>query len=173
VTWRRRLKDDCALSSYLRVHHRGLNATGGRAAQAIGLAPGWADDEGSMRWWTDRAARSNCGSALGRWPTWLWRPRWLLVCWEADAELWSPTKVTTPIALRVLLVEKQIFPCPAINATRKENRSFHRGYYRKRHQAENFFAALTRQRRAATRYENLATSFAAFVPLGAILNWIS
>jgi transposase len=76
-------------------------------------------------------------------------------------------------AWRVLLVEKDIFPCLAINATRKENRSFHRGYYRKRHHVENFFAALKRQRRVATRYEKLATSFAAFVTLGAILNWIS
>jgi transposase len=49
-------------------------------------------------------------------------------------------------AWRVLLVEKDIFPCLAINATRKENRSFHRGYCRKRHHVENFFAALKRQR---------------------------
>jgi transposase len=68
-------------------------------------------------------------------------------------------------ALRSLLVEKDIFPCLARNATRKETRPFHRGYYRKRHHVENFFSALKRHRRVSTRYEKLATSFAAFVTM--------
>ncbi len=42
-------------------------------------------------------------------------------------------------ALRALLVEEDIFPCLALNATRKARRSFHRGYYCHRHHVENFF----------------------------------
>lgn len=38
--------------------------------------------------------------------------------------------------LRTLLTEQNKFACFALNATRKEKRSFNRGYYRKRHSVE-------------------------------------
>src|SRR5258708_30433868 len=42
-------------------------------------------------------------------------------------------------AWRWLLVEKDIFPCLAINSTRKPNLSFHRAYSRQRHHVHTFF----------------------------------
>jgi transposase len=75
-------------------------------------------------------------------------------------------------ALRLLLVEQNVFPCLAVSHKRVESRPFHRGYYRKRHRVENFFCALKRHRRIATRYDKLASSFSAFVCLAAILHWL-
>lgn len=75
-------------------------------------------------------------------------------------------------ALRRLLLPKGIFPCLSINRSRRARRPFHRGYYRLRHRVENFFAAIKRHRRVATRYDKLAASFLAFVSLAAILHWV-
>ena len=75
--------------------------------------------------------------------------------------------------LRLLLRAKGIFPCLSLNRSRHAPRPFHRGYYRRRHRVENFFCALKRHRRVATRYDKLAASFLAFVALAAILHWIS
>jgi transposase len=76
-------------------------------------------------------------------------------------------------ALRAILHKLSIFPCFAVSRKRVEGRPFHRGYYRKRHRVENFFCVLKRQRRIATRYDKLASSFLAFVTLTSILHWIS
>ena len=159
-------------ASYIRVHHSGLNAKGGRAAQAIGLSRGGLTTK-------IHALVDGQGRALklllsaGNMADIAMAPALVAGLSGSQCGTLVADKGYDSDALRVLLVEKDIFPCLAINATRKENRSFHRGYYRKRHHVENFFAALERQRRVATRYEKLATSFAAFVTLGAILNWIS
>ena len=75
-------------------------------------------------------------------------------------------------ALRRLLLVKGIFPCLSINRSRHAARPFHRGFYRLRHRVENFFGALKRHRRVATRYDKLASSFLAFVALSAILHWV-
>lgn len=75
-------------------------------------------------------------------------------------------------ALRVQLRRRGIFACLSLHPGRRSTRPFHRGYYRHRHRVENFFAALKRQRRIATRYDKLATSFLAFVALAAILHWV-
>ena|ERR1051325_6528990 len=74
-------------------------------------------------------------------------------------------------ALRVLLYKQHIFPCFAVSRKRLTSRDFHRGFYRKRHRIENFFAAVKKHRRIATRYEKLASSFLAFVTLATILHW--
>lgn len=50
---------------------------------------------------------------------------------------------------------------------------FHRGYYRCRHQIENFFCRIKRFRRIATRYDKLAETFLGFVQLAAVLDWLS
>ena len=74
--------------------------------------------------------------------------------------------------LRLLLRARGIFPCLSLNHSRHARRPFHRGFYRYRHRVENFFAAIKRHRRVATRYDKLASSFLAFVSLSAILHWI-
>ncbi len=76
-------------------------------------------------------------------------------------------------ALRAMLLKLHIFPCFALNRTRIQKRPFHRGFYRRRHRVENFFCVLKRQRRIATRYDKLASSFLAFVTIAAILHWIA
>lgn len=81
-------------------------------------------------------------------------------------------KVYDSDGLRRLLLTKGIFPCLSLNRSRRARRPFHRGFYRLRHRVENFFAAIKRHRRVATRYDKLAASFLAFVSLSAILHWV-
>jgi transposase len=50
---------------------------------------------------------------------------------------------------------------------------FHRGYYRCRHQVENFFGRIKIHRRISTRYDKLAETFLGFVCLAAILDWLT
>lgn len=76
-------------------------------------------------------------------------------------------------ALRAMLLKLDIFPCFAVSRKRITGRPFHKGFYRRRHRIENFFCVLKRQRRIATRYDKLASSFLGFVTLTAILHWIS
>lgn len=50
--------------------------------------------------------------------------------------------------------------------------SWHRGYYRKRHKAENLFQRLKLYRRIGTRYKNNNLCFPGFVQLVAVLDWL-
>ena len=158
-------------ASYIRIHHSGLNPAGGREAQAIGLSRGGLTTK-------IHALVDGHGRALklllsaGNLADITIAPALVCDLHERDCGTLVADKGYDSDALRALLVEKNIFPCLALNATRKQRRFFHRGYYRHRHQVENFFACLKRHRRVATRYDKLATSFAAFVTLSAILNWI-
>lgn len=52
---------------------------------------------------------------------------------------------------------------------RRQPARLHRGYYRCRHQIENFFGRIKIHRRISTRYEKLAETFLGFVFLAAIL----
>lgn len=56
---------------------------------------------------------------------------------------------------------------PKSNA--REPWEYDRGLYRKRNEIERFFNRLKNFRRVATRYDKLASMFAAFVTLGAIM----
>ncbi|MEO7101449.1 MAG: transposase [Luteolibacter sp.] len=55
----------------------------------------------------------------------------------------------------------------------KEAAPFHKGYYRKRHNVENFFQRIKRYRRVSTRYDKLAVVFFSFILLAASLDWIN
>ena len=157
-------------ASYVRVHHSAANVGGGQAREAMGKSRGGlttkihalCDGQGravhlllsagnvadiTMATALVKPLRSSCVSAL-----------------VADKGYDSDK-------LRALLVEEDIFPCLALNATRREKRPFHRGYYRHRHHVENFFCAIKRHRRIATRYDKLAASYLSFVTLAAILHW--
>ena len=50
---------------------------------------------------------------------------------------------------------------------------FHKGYYRKRHQVENFFQRIKRNRRIATRYDKLSAVYMNFILLAASIDWIN
>ena len=159
-------------ASYIRLHHSGLNPKGGREAQAIGLSRGGLTTK-------IHALVDGHGRALklllsaGNIADISMAPPLVADLTERDCSALVADKGYDSDALRALLVEKNIFPCLALNATRKESRPFHRGYYRHRHHVENFFGSLKRHRRVATRYDKLATSFAAFVTLSAILDWFA
>lgn len=158
-------------ASYIRVHHSGLNAKGGRAAQAIGLSRGGLTTK--IHALVDGKGRAiKLLLSAGNIADVSMAPALVSDLREEDCGTLVADKGYDSDKLRELLLEKDIVPCFAINGTRKESRYFHRGYYRHRHLVENFFAALKRHRRVATRYEKLATSFAAFVSLSAILHWI-
>ncbi|MBX3740456.1 MAG: transposase [Akkermansiaceae bacterium] len=49
---------------------------------------------------------------------------------------------------------------------------FHKGWYRSRHEVENFFQRIKRMRRIATRYDKLAMVFMNFILLAVTLDWI-
>lgn len=158
-------------ATYVRLHRSALNPRGGQAAQAMGLSRGGPTTK-------IHALVDGHGRALklllsaGNVADITMAPGLIADLRARDCGTLVADKGYDSDALRVLLVEKGIFPCLALNATRKQRRSFHRGYYRHRHHVENFFCALKRHRRIATRYEKLAASFAAFVSLSAILHWI-
>jgi transposase len=63
-------------------------------------------------------------------------------------------------------------PCIPARSNRKNPQPHHRGYYRKRHQVENFFQRAKRFRRIGTRYEKLDETFLAFLQLAAVLDWV-
>ncbi|HEY4302755.1 MAG TPA: transposase [Candidatus Didemnitutus sp.] len=56
---------------------------------------------------------------------------------------------------------------------RRHRVRFHRGYYRHRRQAENFFGRIKVHRRISTRYDKLAETFLGFVQLAAALDWLT
>jgi len=147
-------------ASYIRVHHSGLNPEGDRADQAMGLSRGGLTTK-------IHALVDGKGRALklllsaGNVADITMAPALVQDLTAKECGTLVADKGYDSDALRALLVEKNIFPCLALNATRKEARYFHRGYYRHRHHVENLFAALKRHRRVATRYEKLASSFAA------------
>ena len=158
-------------ASYIRVHQSGANPRGGQAGQALGVSRGGLTTK-------IHALVDGQGRALKL----LLSPGNIVDITMAPALVADLTahqcgtlvadKGYDSDALRVLLYEKGVAPCFAVSRKRIEKRSFHKGYYRKRHRVENFFGRLKRHRRISTRYDKLASSFLAFVTLSAILHWI-
>ena len=75
--------------------------------------------------------------------------------------------------LRTQLHRQGTRVCIAWLRCRRHPMPFHRGYYRRRHRVENFFARLKRFRRVATRYDKLALTFLGFVQFAAVLDWLT
>jgi transposase len=157
--------------TYVRVHHSGANPRGGQAAQHLGPSRGGlttkihavVDGRGcpvrlvlSAGHVVDITMAADLVRGLGR----------------SSCTTLLADKGYDSDALRLALLEENIFPCLAVSNKRIESRPFHRGYYRKRHRVENFFQSLKRWRRVATRYDKLASSFFAFVTLASILHWL-
>lgn len=158
-------------ATYIRIHHSGLNPAGGQAAQAIGLSRGGLTTK--IHALVDGHGRAvKLLLSAGNVADITLAPALVAELTARACGTLVADKGYDSDALRTLLVAKNIFPCLALNATRKERRYFHRGYYRHRYHVENFFGVLKRQRRVATRYDKLATSYAAFVTISAILDWI-
>src|SRR5271166_6063612 len=73
--------------------------------------------------------------------------------------------------LRRLLVERGTVPVIPNNPTRKRPHPFDEDAYRQRNLIERMFCRLKDWRRIATRYDKLASSFAAAVAIAAIIIW--
>ncbi len=56
---------------------------------------------------------------------------------------------------------------------RRHPARFRRGYYKRRHQIENFFCRIKAPRRISTRYGKLASTFLDFIQLAAVMDWLT
>lgn len=159
-------------ASYVKVHGSGTNPAGGQQFQAMGPSRGGTTTkihalvDGKGRVLKLLLSAGNVADVS-------MAPELIEGLEETAFTTLAADKGYDSDSLRELLIEYDIFPCFSLNTTRKEKRPFHRGYYRKRHLVENLFAVLKRQRRVATRYDKLASSFLAFATLAAIIHWIS
>jgi transposase len=73
--------------------------------------------------------------------------------------------------LRRFLVEQGTLPVIPNNPTRKRPHPFDEDAYRQRNLIERMFCRLKDWRRIATRYDKLASSFAAAVAIAAVITW--
>jgi putative transposase len=73
--------------------------------------------------------------------------------------------------LRQFLIERGTRPVIPNNPTRKHPHPFDADAYKQRNLIERMFCRLKDWRRIATRYDKLATNFAAAVALAAIVIW--
>jgi transposase len=73
--------------------------------------------------------------------------------------------------LRRFLAERGTLPVIPNNPTRKSTHPFDETAYRQRNLIERMFCRLKDWRRLATRYDKLASSFAAAVAIAAIIIW--
>lgn len=74
-------------------------------------------------------------------------------------------------ALRRFLAGRGTIPVIPNNPTRKRTHPFSAKAYRQRNVIERTFCRLKDWRRVATRYDKLATNFAASVLIAAIITW--
>jgi transposase len=161
----------CVDSTYVRVHASGANPRGGQEPQAMGPSRGGLTSK--VHAIVDRRARPVVlALSAGNIADSIQAPQLFAQVDPARCSTMLGDKGYDSDALRIALYERDIFPCLAATAKRVEKRPFHRGYYRHRHRVENFFCALKRHRRVATRYDKLAASFLAFVTIASILHWI-
>ena len=91
---------------------------------------------------------------------------------------WAPRKCLADAAydsdaLRLLLSQRGCLPVIPNNPTRKRHHPFDRQAYRQRNLIERCFSRLKDWRRIATRYDKLATNFAAAVAIAAtVIYWL-
>jgi transposase len=154
-------------STQIKVHRCGLNAAGGREAQAIGKTKGGWNTK--VHTAVDRAGvplvlELSPGN-------------------DADvshaADILKATEATTAVAdkgydsdaLRASLCQRGIRPCIPPRSNRLRPIPFGRATYRKRHLVENFFAKIKTFRRVATRYDKLAETFFGWVLLAVIVKF--
>jgi len=157
---------DC---SHIKLNQDGANPQGGQAAQAIGLTKGGLNTKLAAA--VDRYGRA-VGLCLAA------GPRHDL---HAVAPLPSTLRRHRCVAdkgfdsdsFRARLRRQHTLCCIPPRRGRRQPARFHRGYYRCRHQVENFFGRIKKHLRIGMRYEKLAETFFAFVQFAAILDWLT
>jgi len=157
---------DC---SHIKLHQHGANPQGGQAAQAMGRTKGGLNTKLSAV--VDARGRA---VALGLSPG----PQHdqhavvpLLACVRGRRVV--ADKGFDADIFRARLHTQSARCCIPPKRGRRQPARFHRGYYRCRHQIENFFGRIKIHRRISTRYEKLAETFLGFVLLAAILDWFT
>lgn len=157
---------DC---SHIKLHQHGANPRGGQANQAMGRTKGGLNTKLSAV--VDRRGRA-VAISLAPGP-------------QHDQHAVRP--VLASVRRRRVVADKG-FDADVFRASLRSQRTrccipprrgrrqpvrFHRGYYRCRHQVENFFGRIKIHRRISTRYDKLAETFFGFVCLAAILDWLT
>ena len=154
-------------ATHVKVHRCGLNAAGGRDAQAIGKTKGG---------WNTKLHAAVDASGV---------PQSLLLSPGNEAEVSHAIAVLEELAaqkavcdkgydsdvFRIWLYERGITPCIPAKENRIDPLPYNRRSYRKRHLVENFFAAIKTFRRVATRYDKLAETFFGWVMLAAFVKF--
>lgn len=157
---------DC---SHIKLHQDGANPRGGQAAQAIGRTKGGINTKLAAIV-EGRGRAVALGVTAGQRHD-LVAVEPLLTCIRHHRAV--ADKGFDADTFRARLCRQQTRICIPPKRTRRWSVAFHRGYYRCRHQVENFFCRIKRYRRISTRYEKLATTFLAFVQLAALFDWLT
>lgn len=157
---------DC---SHIKLHQAGANPRGGQAAQAIGRTKGGINTK--LAAIVDRRGRAVAlGLAAGQRHD-LHAVAPLLGCLRGRHAVGD--KGFDADTFRDRLRRQRTRVCIPPKRTRRRQIAFHRGYYRCRHQVENFFCRIKRYRRVSTRYDKLAVTFLGFIHLAAIVDWLT
>ncbi len=157
---------DC---SHIKLHQHGANPAGGQSAQAMGRTKGGLNTKLSAL--VDArghavAVSLDCGPRHDQHAVLTLLPRARGCRIVADKGFDSET-------FRGRLQAHRSRACIPPRRDRLQPARYHRGYYRQRHQVENFFGRIKAHRRIATRYDKLAETFLGFVHLAAALDWLS
>jgi len=75
--------------------------------------------------------------------------------------------------LRLYLLSNNIIPVIPYRSNRKCKMVYDKEMYKKRNIVERFFSKIKQHRRLATRYEKIASMYAAMVTISCILLWIT
>jgi transposase len=157
---------DC---SHIKLHQDGTNPRGGQATQAIGRTKGGINTKLAAIV-DSRGHAVALGLAAGqRHDLYAVEP---LLPWVRRRRVVAD-KGFDADTFRARLCRQRTRVCIPPKRTRRWPVAFHRGYYRCRHQVENFFCRIKRHRRVSTRYEKLATMFLGFVQLAAVFDWLT
>jgi transposase len=157
---------DC---SHIKLHQHGANPQGGQAAQAMGRTKGGLNTKLSAV--VDRRGRA-VALSLAPGPQHdqhAVRP----VLHSVRRRRVVADKGFDADVFRTSLRTQRTRCCIPPKRGRRQPARFHRGYYRCRHQIENFFGRIKIHRRISTRYDKLAETFLGFVCLAAILDWLT
>lgn len=157
---------DC---SHIKLHQDGANPRGGQCAQAIGRTKGGINTKLAAVVDSRGRAVAVCLAAGPRHDLYAVEP--LLPCLRRRRVV--ADKGFDADTFRALLCRQRTRVCIPPKRSRRWPVAFHRGYYRRRHEVENFFCRIKRHRRISTRYEKLAQTFLGFVQLAAVLDWLT
>ncbi len=157
---------DC---SRIKLHQSGANPRGGQAGQAFGRTKGGINTKLAAVVESRGRAVAPGLTAGQRHDLHAVAP--LLGCLRRHQAV--ADKGFDADTFRTRLRRQRTRVCIPPKCNRRRRISFHRGYYRHRHQVENFFCRIKRSRRISTRYDKLAATFLSFIQLAAIFDWLT